>query len=385
MSQKMSFQKKIIDSKHDIKNQKYKNPEFEFEDNLDLSNYKDLNKDLYKDTFKDSCGKGISVLTIGDPHFRIDNLEEVNLFISRIVSLIQNEKPNFVVILGDLLHNHERLHTTVLNKAYTFINEMRKYVPVYILVGNHDYINNSQFLSTNHWMNALKEWDKVFIIDKGMIQYTDFGKFIFCPYVYPGKFIEALNIIDKEWKTSRIIFCHQEFQGCKMGSINSIDGDKWDTEYPFIISGHIHDKQRLQHNIFYTGSSMQHAFGESYDKTITLCHFNTKIYFESIDLDLPRKKIIYMDIDQIQKYEPNLIAKDKLRITLTGTFEEFKVFKKSKKYRELLDHNIKIVYRHKVLNDDTNTLISENFYDILYKLVKTENTKVLQIYKDLIK
>ena len=36
----------------------------------------------------------------------------------------------------------------------------------YILVGNHDLINNQQFLSTNHWMNALKDWPNIFIVDK---------------------------------------------------------------------------------------------------------------------------------------------------------------------------------------------------------------------------
>ena len=35
-----------------------------------------------------------------------------------------------------------------------------------LLVGNHDYINNQQFLTNNHWMNAMKDWNNVTIIDK---------------------------------------------------------------------------------------------------------------------------------------------------------------------------------------------------------------------------
>ena len=333
---------------------------------------------------KDACGAGISVLTIGDPHFRIDNIDDISIYIARIESLVKNERPTFTVILGDLLHCHERVHTTVLNKAYTFINKLRKHTPIYVLVGNHDYINNSQFLSSNHWMNALKEWDNVNIVDKGMVHITPFGKFIFCPYVFPGKFEEALNIIDPEWKESRSIFCHQEFYGCKMGAIQSVDGDKWDLNYPFVISGHIHDKQRLQDNIFYTGSSIQHAFGESHDKTINLCHFGNDIHVESIDLNLPRKKILYMDIDRILSFTPSVNNNQYLRITLSGTYEEFRVFRKSKKYKELIKHNIKVVYRQKAIEESTN-VVSENFYDILHNLVKNDkNHHMMELYNEII-
>ena len=345
--------------------------EFEYEDNVNI----------HKDTF----GAGISVLTIGDPHFKIDNLDDIAVYISRIESLIKNAKPNFTVILGDLLHCHERLHTTVLNKAYQFINRIRKHSPIYVLIGNHDYINNSQFLSDNHWMNAMKEWENVFIVDKGMVSNTPFGKFIFCPYVFPGKFSEALDIIDADWKEARAIFCHQEFYGCKMGSIVSVEGDKWEVQLPFIISGHVHDKQRIQDNIFYTGSSIQHAFGESHDKTISLCHFNNNIIIESIDLQLPRKKIIYMDMDKIMTFTPQRNT-DQLRITLSGSYEEFKLFRKSKKYKELIQKNIKIVYRLNTTDvDNPNPHVTiENFYDILYQLVKTENnSKILELYNSI--
>jgi DNA repair exonuclease SbcCD nuclease subunit len=338
---------------------------------------------LDEQMLKEAYGAGISVLTIGDPHFRIDNLDDISIYISRIETIVKNDKPTFVVILGDLLHCHERVHTTVLNKAYSFINRLRKYVPVYVLVGNHDYINNSQFLSDNHWMNALKEWDNVNIVDKGMVCTTRFGKFIFCPYVFPGRFTEALNIIDEQWKEARAIFCHQEFYGCKMGAIQSVEGDKWDLSYPFIISGHVHDKQRIQTNIFYTGSSIQHAFGESHDKTIALCHFNKKIQVDSIDLNLPRKKIIYMDMDKISSYKPST-DDTKIRITLTGTYEEFKVFRKSKKYKELIKQNIKIIYKPKNLGECHHTT-SENFYEILYGIIQSEeNEHLTQLYNQLI-
>ena len=48
-----------------------------------------------------------------------------------------------------------------------------------------------------------------------------------------------------------------------MGAIVSEIGDKWNLKNPNIISGHIHSNQKIQDNIYYTGSAMQNAFGES--------------------------------------------------------------------------------------------------------------------------
>ena len=45
----------------------------------------------------------LKVIVIGDQHFKVDNIEEVDLFISKVEEIIFNIKPDFVVLLGDLL------------------------------------------------------------------------------------------------------------------------------------------------------------------------------------------------------------------------------------------------------------------------------------------
>jgi DNA repair exonuclease SbcCD nuclease subunit len=297
----------------------------------------------------------ISILAIGDPHFKIDNLEVVTQYIQKIKETILQHKPTLVIIMGDLLHCHERIHTTVLNKALEFIDMIRSLCPVYVLVGNHDYINNSQFLTDNHWMNALKLWKDVTIVDKPIHLFKDkYFSFVLCPYVSPGRFVEALDTLNVEaddgctsrWQDAWAIFCHQEFYGCKMGAIESTDGDKWKSDYPSVISGHVHDKQRLPEGIYYVGSSIQHAFGESHDKTIALIIYeDCSSRVEEIDLGLSKKHILYMDIDDLKTETPTLNPNDSTRITVTGTYEEFKVFKKSAKYKKLIQQNVKIVYR----------------------------------------
>ena len=274
------------------------------------------------------------MLAIGDPHFKVDNMIEVEKLIDSIENVAKLKKPDIIIILGDLLHTHERLHTTALNKAYDFVHRMSAISKTYILVGNHDMISNQEFLTENHWMNGMKKWNNVTIVDHVMeVNYKDNFRLVLAPYVYPGRFQEALNTLDSDWKTADLIFAHQEFYGCKMGAIISTDGDKWELNFPLVISGHIHSKQWPQSNVYYTGSSMQHAFGESEQNIIAYItpSTNPRWNIKEIDLMLPRKRIVYTDIEDVTNTLSNLKINqvDKIKLSILGEYEQFKAFKKS--------------------------------------------------------
>ena len=204
------------------------------------------------------------------------------------------------------------------------------------------------------------------------------------PFVPNGRFIEALNILKKDWKKSDIIFSHQEFKGCKMGAIISESGDDWKLNYPYVISGHIHSHQIPQENIYYTGSCMQHAFGESEKNIIIyLTVQNHKRTIEEIDLQLPRKKIIYTDLENIKDYKIPEENPDKLRITLGGTYEEFKTFKKSKKYKELVKQGVKVVYKQRKIEETKiqHEYTDNEFDKILYNMIiKEKDNELLNAY-----
>ncbi len=332
----------------------------------------------------------LKIIAIGDPHFQTDNILEVELFINRIEELCRKQKANFIVILGDLLHTHERLHTIPLNKAYDFVDRMRKISETIVLVGNHDYISNQEFLSKNHWMDGMKEWSNVTIVDKIIIKELDGFKFVFTPYVYLGRFLEALNTSNYDWKKATCIFAHQEFYNCKMGAILSIEGDRWPLDYPQIVSGHIHSNQTPQKNIYYPGASMQHAFGESENTIIPILTWEKKnkpYHLEEIDLGLPKKKIIYTDVDRIEDLKlPQ--TQDKIKITLSGVYDDFKAFKKTRKYKELIQEGRKVVFKPKrtTKNDNEEENIEQtdktNFTSILSALInKSKNPFLNQAYE----
>lgn len=327
----------------------------------------------------------MSILFIGDPHFQVNNIQEVEIFIKKITKLAEEQKPDLIIIAGDLLHTHERLHTIALNKAYELVNIMRGISKTYVLVGNHDMINNQVFLSDKHWMNGMKEWDNVIIVDKVLSETLDDNKFIFVPYVYPGRFEEALSTYDGEWKDASCIFAHQEFFGCKMGAIVSVEGDKWDLNYPEVVSGHIHSNQKPQKNVYYPGSAMQHAFGESKKNVIALLTFNENGYeLEEVNLEMPRKKIVYLDVENIDEYDvPE--TEDKIKLTVSGVYDEFKAFKKTKKYKKLIKDGVKVVFKSKRINtkkDENKENHGNDFRSILKSLVDQQgNTYLYQAHE----
>ena len=76
---------------------------------------------------------------------------------------------------------------------------LSKLKPLYILVGNHDYINNSQFLTDNHWLNCFKNKNNIHIIDNVLLCNHNNLNVIMCPYVPDGRFIEALNNLNTKF------------------------------------------------------------------------------------------------------------------------------------------------------------------------------------------
>jgi DNA repair exonuclease SbcCD nuclease subunit len=282
------------------------------------------------------------------------------------------------------MHYHERIFTQALNKTLEFVVTLSKYAPVDIIVGNHDMINNQQFLSSHHWMHVLSHLENVFVIDKPVCRKIDDFTFLICPYVFPGRFIEALETECKEWKTMNVIFAHQEFKGCKMGAIISKDGDEWKDDNPLVISGHIHDNQRIGKNIYYPGTPLQHAFGDM-DKRI-VCYIDENGLCTDLPLDVPIKKIINSEIKDLKDIKVK--SNESIKLKLKGTAEECKLFKQTAVYTEYINKGVKIQFEvgDKSLglkvNEDTKK--KTTFRSILENSVQMDgDTLLLKIYKEL--
>jgi hypothetical protein len=337
----------------------------------------------------------MKLLLIGDPHIKTENLDDIDILLNELKRILSASTYDAVVVLGDVMHYHERLFTPALNKSLYFIDTLRKFAFTYVLVGNHDAINNSIFLTDQHWMNALKSWDNVKIVDT-VVSTPDF---MLCPYVPPGRLIEALETggDQQEWQSKRLIIAHQEIKGCKMGAIVSTEGDEWKDEYPYLISGHIHDNQHVGRKVYYPGTPLQHSFGDSDTRIVCQIEWadgaDDDITFTDLPLNVPQKQIAKATIQTIKSICVKHSNHNKLKIKLDATPVEFSAFKQTKEYKELVEKGIKIQLQKEKYSGDTENRVSsddaknenhDNFVQILEQLVGEDEKLVRSLYNEVL-
>jgi DNA repair exonuclease SbcCD nuclease subunit len=328
----------------------------------------------------------LKFLVIGDPHFKTDNIEQSEKFITEIENILKtrSDELNSVVVLGDILHTHEKLHTLALNIALKFITMITKYLPVYCLVGNHDLINNSVFLPTDpdkpHWMNCLKQWNRVTVVDTVIKIEEDSNSVVMCPYVPDGRFVEALNTIS-DWKSCDVVFGHQLLDGAKMGAIVAENIEQWEQFYPMCILGHVHDKQEPQSNLVYVGTPMQHAFGESGDKTVSIVSVEEGgADIEYVELNIKTKKIVYTTIDDLNNIKTDNTDIE-YKIVIQDDPDKIKAFKKTQKFKEISESVKKVQF--KSVERPENFIESvkvNNFEEVLLNVVKEREDPMLDSF-----
>lgn len=341
----------------------------------------------------------VSILVIGDTHFKPKNYEEGEELIERCVEVAANLKPSKIVLLGDILDTHEIAKNGPWKQACRFIDELSQITEVYVIMGNHDLINQKQFLTDNHFFNPLKKWPNVFIVDTPIS--VDIGNqrsIVLCPYVFPGRFEEALDCMinlggcdeDYDWRTDAIcVFCHQEIEGVEYGGKISTKGDRWSEEYPPLICGHIHTPYQIGENVFYPGSSRQVDSNENPDKKIWNITFDdeNKIEIDKIDLGLKGIKEILLEYENLEDFDFGLAKKYHIKLKLRGLPEQFKIFRKSKIHAKMMLYGIKISFDP--IRDDNESYGCQTakevpvFSNIFAEIVSQKSENVQDAYNEL--
>jgi DNA repair exonuclease SbcCD nuclease subunit len=327
------------------------------------------------------------ILAIGDLHIQPDTLADINVFLKQLDKWLSHNPVDLIVILGDTLHTHETVYTECLNKMLEYIRVCEKYAETEIMVGNHDFVCNTAYLSDAH---PFVGWKKTHnIVDRVKVRCVKDRKIVLLPFVPDGRFHEALRTVGDEWKTAECIFAHQLFDGAKMGPIVAKGVEKWEDDLPMVISGHIHDKQLVQPNLWYTGSSMQVSFGERDNHTISLVTLSESPsespseslpVIEEIDINPPTKKTVYFDVNDAKEMKLPTDENVRVKVSLSGDVEEFKTFKKTEEYKKLIQKGVKVVFKQKrsvQVNLPSTQL--RHFPDILYSLVE-ENAEMVDMY-----
>jgi len=313
-------------------------------------------------------------LAIGDPHFKPSNLKYAKQMADKVWELASDKNPRFVVILGDVLHTHEKINMFAHQEAVKFILDISSEFNTYLLIGNHDRPDNDHYLTNVHPFTGLKGTvSNLTVVDSGLVTEIDGKKIVFMPYVPDGRFDEALRTLDvdpENMSDISMIFAHQTFKGAKMGAkIAGEDDspvDEWPVNRPPIISGHIHDFDHLQPNLIYTGTPFQHAFGDRDDKTVSLVTINdSEVYsfdHERISLGLPTRRTFRVKPEDVPDFKPPVVEDPSLvRIVITGTQGDIKTVVKSGFTKAWLTSGYKVVFKyHKEHVDEIKTPESLN-------------------------
>lgn len=339
-----------------------------------------------------SDDKPVTALIIGDPHFKEETYALGCDFINKVVKKARKLSPTFIVDLGDTLHKHSKADRPAFEQAESFISQLREIAPLYVLIGNHDFDNNKQFLSEKHWFTSFKRWTNPPIIVDSPIS-VEYGEkqFVFCPYVPKGRFIEALETLIKKgcmWEMADTIFAHQEFYSCYINEkTTSSNGDKWDKKYPPIISGHIHKEHTIPPNIFYVGTPIQHTFGEKEDKFIWLVTWDDEDPFsvEKIDLKMKKKKEFSLPLSELETFDMSVLDNAFVKLKISGTSEEFKVFRRGKLYKKLEERGVKIDFvPNSTPPGEKKTKKQVSFISVLKEIVRQKTPPVQDAYREII-
>jgi len=257
------------------------------------------------------------IFVLGDPHFKKSNIHTFGRICDEILALLDEKKPDLCVCLGDTLDTHERIYLRAQCMATRFFMQVAEKCPLILLIGNHDRENNSDFMSDIHPFVGLECHSNITIVYKSVRETRQGFDLIYVPYVPPGKFIEALQHVNYNPDTSEdkpdLIFCHQEFKGCNMGSVVSTKGDKWSPDFPLVIAGHIHEHQVLP-KVIYVGTFLQQNYGEGEDKALMLLELEKDgVKTERIPLkSAPKRKTVHLTLDQLPNFT-ELIPPDNIK------------------------------------------------------------------------
>jgi DNA repair exonuclease SbcCD nuclease subunit len=208
-----------------------------------------------------------TILAIGDPHFKTSNTAQSMQLVHDVDGFLARFHPEWLVILGDILHDHSKADLRPLRHATDWLKGVSKKIRTFVLIGNHDRLNNSDFLSDYHPFPGLEGWPNLEIICKTKL----IDGILFVPYVKDGRFQEAIETILPYGEVPNKVemgFAHQEIQGAPLGFKTSMISEAWPANYPLIVSGHIHTACTVGKNWVYSGSAFSHDTGELDKKSV---------------------------------------------------------------------------------------------------------------------
>lgn len=333
----------------------------------------------------------VLVLVIGDLHFKKTNTTVTDLVVHKITENVTKSQPDFVVLLGDILDGHEKIDMKTQIRAMRFIKHIASICPVIVIIGNHDRPTSSVFLTENSCFYGLKDQPNIHIADRVLsFKFETNGvknkqlRFIFVPYVPPGSFHEALDMLDDKVMDDRpiAIFCHQEFKGARYGGRVSRKGDEWSKTNPLVISGHIHVFSQPQPNIVYVGTPYQTSYKDESAKGLLIAEFlsGKPPVINFMELDIRKKKIIRLKPHEVSNFIPP--PNCDIKIMIEGDMDDIKKIQATGVLKKMMGKGIHVSLDPKTIPNPGNP-DNKSFKDLLLDMIKNDS-EAIDMYNSII-
>jgi DNA repair exonuclease SbcCD nuclease subunit len=195
----------------------------------------------------------VKLLLVGDPHVVAEELADCERLMDLVEETIKAERPDQVVFMGDLHHNHAVIALDVMAFWRRRLERLRMIGPKpWLIVGNHDRSGDSG--NPNH---ALLAYEGLAHVVDGSADLVDIhlGN---APRATLIGYTGTPMIFDEYVKKSqaRVILCHETFNGAQYDNgfyaPEGIDPGLYPGKV--FISGHIHTPQKVGDNVTYIGA-----------------------------------------------------------------------------------------------------------------------------------
>lgn len=292
----------------------------------------------------------LSDLHLGKRLNEFSLIDDQRYILNEILKIIKDEKPDAVMIAGDI-YDKSIPSTEAVELFDDFVFNLSKLkAQIFIISGNHDSPERLAFGSrlmdkTGVHMSPVYDGDiKPYTMKD---KYGEINIFLL-PFIKPiqvkrffpdegiNSYTNGVNVAIKQMKidTSQrnILIAHQFVTGAKrseseelsVGGLDNVDSSVF-ADFDYVALGHIHSPQKVSSDkIYYSGTLLKYSFSESSDiKSVAVVEVKDKndVAIKTIPLtplhDMIELKGIYKDLMRKSFYENTSYQSDYVRITLT--------------------------------------------------------------------
>ncbi len=230
-------------------------------------------------------------------------IEDQKYILEQIIAVADNEKPDGVIIAGDIYDKTVPSAEAValFDNFLTRLSEMK--LKIYVISGNHDSAERIAF-GASLMKHSGVHFSPVYngCIER-ITEKDEYGKIniFLLPFVKPSQVREffpdreittyteaveaVLSNVDIDTSERNIIIAHQNVTGASksgseeivIGGLDNVDSSVFD-DFDYVALGHIHSAQNIGgEKIHYCGTPMKYSFSEAkHEKSVTIAEFYEK-------------------------------------------------------------------------------------------------------------